>query len=395
MKTLYPNYKGNNGIDDVEANLNDEDKNILRRFLDVCGATANDYKVKCRRYEILQVRDVIEKPFNEWIIDDIISFLNLLKRSDRKDWTKKCVLTTLGKFIRWHYKDWFIRFNGLETLKLANKRIKPNTQNNYVDLPTNEEIDQLIRKGESHREKAYIALISEAGLPPKVSVNLRWKDFKFDFPKEGITSVTYFRTKNNEIYEYPLGETATYYLKMWKQEYSFPNVRESDYVFPQSLSRDKHVHENQGWYWLKKSAKIAGITKPIYQYILRHKALSDAYSKLPEAVHRQIFGHTKNSRMTETYNHTRRETAINVAIEKLHKVQIITKEQQNKYDLEIAELKSKIKTFEHWQKMQEDFRKYVLSNLQPIKGRGYVLAKKWIEGQKIQVISSNDKVIIK
>ena len=96
------------------------------------------------------------------------------------------------------------------------------------------------------------------------------------------------------------------------------------------------------WYMMKRLSHKAGLNKNVFQYLLRHKALSDAYAKLPEEIHRKLFGHVRGSRQTETYSHIQQEEALRVALKRLHNVEDITEEQGNKYDLEIADLKTQI-----------------------------------------------------
>lgn len=179
-------------------------------------------------------------------------------------------------FIRWHWPDWSLRFNNLAELRKLNRQQKPNNARGYnqATFLTAEEIDAMIRRAFSVRDKLYVAMAAEAGLPPKVQLNMRWQALKLDSPQPGITTFEYFRTKNQESFIFPFGKVVTYYLKQWAQEFSYPNRRADDFVFPSPEGRSQPYSTKSAWYMLKRLAKSAGIQKNVYQYLLRHRTLS-------------------------------------------------------------------------------------------------------------------------
>lgn len=342
MKKDYPNYS-KKGVEPVERKLLPKDKTILKDFLTFCRATSNEYKVKCRRSELLQVRDIIEKEFDKWTLEDLRGFLAVLNSSSRAIWTKKCQLITLGMFLRWKFKEWSEKFDELKDLKKLNRQLVPDNEEKYKELPTAEEIDKLIRKATNPRDKLYISMCSEAGLPPAVQLNLKWQDIEIDKPQENISTLQYHRGKNNTTFIFPLGKTTTYYLKQWKQEFCYQDLRKDDFIFPNPTTRDKPMSVVTMWHLFKRLSKKAEIDKNLYQYKLRHKTLSDNYDIFPEEVHRRLYGHVKGSTQTKTYSHKKeKEKTLAIALEKLHKVEEITKEQQNKYDKQITAQDKKI-----------------------------------------------------
>lgn len=339
MKKGYPNYKKIT-TQSIEESLNPSDAKILKNFLTFCRATSNEYKVSCRRSEILQIRHIIEKPYNAWDLKDLRGFLAVLNQDSRAIWTKKGILTTLGMFIKWQYKNWSEIFNNLEDLKKLNKQLKPDNEEKYKELPDAEDIDKMVRAASNTRDKLYVLMANEAGLPPEVQVNLKWRDIKIDEPEDGVTTLEYRRNKVKDSFIFPLGKTTTYYLKQWKQEFIFPSVRKDDFIFPSPLDRTKPLSKITAWYMYKRLAKKAGIEKNIYPYKVRHKTLSESYDIFTEEVHRKLFGHTRGSKQTKTYSHKKaKEKTLAIALEKLHKVEKITAEQRNKYEKEIIRLK--------------------------------------------------------
>lgn len=345
MKKKYPNYR-KTGTSFIEKKLSPKDKKDLQDFLTHCSTDAGLYKVQCRKSELLQIRDIIEKPFSKWNNKDIEGFLAVLNHDSRKPWTKKGLAVTLSVFIKNKFKkDWREKFDNLESIRRFSRKLKPDNSELYSEdqLPTAEDQDKLIRSASSIRDKLYISM-QEGGLPPKVQLTAKFKDFKIDSPEPGVTTFHYFRTKNNKKFIFPFGKTVTYYLKQYKQEYPFGKPTEEDFVFPSPTDRNKPVTVTTMWYMFKRLSKKAGIDKNLSQYKFRHKVLSENYNKFPEEVHRQLYGHVPGSKQTGTYSHRHKEEeTLQIALDKLHKVQTVTEEQKNKYDREIKLLKDIIK----------------------------------------------------
>jgi len=360
MKKTYPKYaQGDMNI--LEKKLNKVNDAVFKKFMIHVSATTGKLKQKDRRKDLLQIHDIIGKDFDKWTYEDVVGFLSVLNGSDRSPWTQKGTLTTLGVFLKWKFTDWSKRFKNLDILKKVYRRQQPDNSKKYNKntLPTPEEIDIMIRTAKTSRDKCWISMASEAGLPPAVQINLKWEDLEFDTPEDGFTTLTYFRGKNKSKFIFPL-KTSTYYLKQWKQEYCFPNLTKEDWVFPSPNNRAKPITKNSMYYMLNHTAKKANIVKfkdsSCYQYLFRHKTLSDGYEDMPEEVHRKIYGHVSGSKQTKTYSHqTDDAKTLRKALELLHKVKPLNKEEINKIaklELEIQTLKSRhdllLKRFEEF-----------------------------------------------
>lgn len=347
------NYK--KGMIVVEKTLNSSEKKVLKGFATFCRQTSGEDKVKKRKSELLIARDTIQKPFKDWKLDDLRGFIAVLNGSDRAVWTKKGILVTLKMFCKWMFKDWSLRFNEFEEMNKLQRLLRPDNSQKYNEKTflTPEEIDLMIRKAKRIRDKLYISMASDGGLPPIVQQNLRFKDVKIDYPEENISKLTYFRNKNKNSFVCPLSKVTTYYLKRWKQEYEYPNVREDDFIFPSPQDRKKPVSSVTVWYNLKRIAESCEIKKNVFQYLIRHKTLSDNYGKLTEEVHRKTYGHTKGSTQTKTYSHMDEDEAFKTALEVLHKVKEISPERKEIND----------KLIKNFEKLQADFKRYNLGVL--------------------------------
>ena len=347
MKEVYPDYQKSK-TQPIFDKLSILEKEVINNFLTFCRATSNEYKVSCRKTEIIQIRDIMEKDFDKWKNEDIVKFVAILNSSNRSVWTKKGILVTLGMFLKWKHEDWSKRFKNLEIIKKLQKNLVADNEDKYKDPPTPQEIDSLIRCANTTKNKLYISMCSEAGLPPAVQLNLKFENFKIDSPKTNITTLQYHRGKNDTSFIFPLGKITTHYLKMWKQEYCFPNVREDDYLFPSPKDRTKPMSSVNMWRMWKRVSQKAGIMKNIYQYKLRHETLSNSYDIFTEEVHRKLFGHVKGSNMTKTYSHKKdKEKTLAIALEKLHNVDKVTTKEEKSLREEIKLLKKQHKELEN------------------------------------------------
>ncbi len=345
MKKEYPKYsKGSTA--ELETKLKKNDTKIFYDFMTFVSSGAGKLKQNDRRKDILQIYDVFEKPFDDWVFEDVVSFCALLREDSRAVWTKKGILTTLSIFIKWRFEDWSAKLKNLDVVKKLQKQLQPDNSKRYnaETMLTPEEIDKLIRGADRLMQKLWIAMAGEAGIPYAVQSSLRWSDVKIDDPQDNITTLTYLRQKNKEKFVFPLGKVTTYYLKQWKQEYSFPNRKKDDLIFPSPINREKPITQPSIHTILNTASKKSGLKKHLYQYLIRHSVLSKSYARngMTEEVHRKLYGHKPGSSMTKTSSHQGEAETLKKAWELLHKVEPLTKAEKN----QIEELKKKISTIE-------------------------------------------------
>lgn len=330
MKKEYPNYR-RTGVEFIENRLPAKEKKILKDFLTYCGINAGDKKVREYRICILQIRDILEIPFDNISLKDLREFLSVLNKGYQRAWTKQGIKVTLKKFLKWYYPDWSMRFNQLEDIKLG----KCTTQDkiNKSTLPTIEEIEKLIRSAEKLRDKAFLSLSFETACRPDEIRHLKWKDFNSDY-----TQVTLYSGKKKEARTLPCSN-STLHIKRWNQEFCYPDVRKDDFVFPSATHRNKMVSPTTSWYMIKYLGKKAGIQKNLYSYLMRHARLNQLYQTLPEQIHKKFAGHSKDSRQTATYEHIDNDDMLKVVLEKVYNVEEFTEAQKNKYEQELLEVK--------------------------------------------------------
>lgn len=339
MINPYPNYR-KTGVQFIEDKLNKTEKKTLKDFLTYCSINAGDKKVGERRLTLLQIRDVMDTPFDKIDLEKLREFLAIVNNGYMRDWTKQGIKVTLKKFLKWKYPDWSLRFNQFDDIQLGS----PTTQDkiNKSTMPTPEEVESMLRCAERLRDKAYISLSFEcAGRPDEIR-HLKFKDFNKEF-----TEVTLFSGKKKEARTLPC-KNSTIHIQRWFNEFCYTDVRREDLVFPSTTDRNKLVSPTTTWYMFKKLSKKAGINKNMYGYLLRHSKLNELHKLIPEQIHKKFAGHSRDSRQTRTYSHIDNEDMMEAVLEKVYNVEELTEEDKN----EIAELKKDIEKMREAMKEQ-------------------------------------------
>lgn len=237
MKKAYPDFKKEKiSSDEIYYILPEQEKEIIDNFLKFCSITAGNKKVEDIRGIILQIRHVLEIPLNTLTLTNVRDFLAVLNNSSKRDWTKHGIKIILKRFLKWLYPDWSSRFKQLSDIKLK----KVSTQDRYTEdkLVTQEDIEKMLRSAETLREKALLLLLFETGARPQEITTLRWKSIKYQ-GNHGLVHL--FSEKTREARSVPIKESVIH-LRRWYREFSFPNVRQADFVFPATKERDKAIN---------------------------------------------------------------------------------------------------------------------------------------------------------
>ena len=168
------------------------------------------------------------------------------------------------------------------------------------DLPTDEEIQKLLSVcADSTRDKAMLAVHTDAGTRIGELLNMKIKDFRLDnnggiIKVDGKTGVRPIRIVK-----------SVPYLTRWLNDHPFKdnhdefiwiNVRNSDsYGTPMTYYNFNRI--------LKKRCDQAKITKNIRSHLFRHKEITDLASKITESESRMRHGWTRSSSMPSKYTH--------------------------------------------------------------------------------------------
>ncbi len=323
MKKTYPKYKRGQLKEKKILKLN---LDIMDKFLKECSMTAKESKLNKIKSILIQIVDITQKDLDKLTREDVVDFVGLLNNSGRTDWTTNEIKVYLKKFLLWQYKD-------LEMVKGIKQKSKENAFNdkriNEATLFTEQEVNKLIRSAETLRMKAWILLAFETGARPEEITNLKWKNIAFG--DEDITDVTLYSNKTGKTRVFPVKRTSVH-LKRWRQEFSYPDVNNEDYVFPSPRNRDKPMHQTSFRDRLKVLAKKAGIEKPVFSYLFRHTRATKLYEELPQQIAEKLLGH-KN--MAQIYAHISNKKAKRSMLDKIYNIKELSPEKK-------AELEKKI-----------------------------------------------------
>lgn len=351
MKDKYPSYYST-GTEFIFENLKPKDKQLLNDFIKYCKISAGEKKVRVIRATLLQVYDIIGKPYSSITLNDLQEYLVLLKQADLSPYTKNDIRKFIKKFYKWLYKDWSERFDNFKDFKdVPFKKAFNHDKVNENTLITKEELEKLLRASQTLKWKAILTFLYESGCRPQELRNLKWKNIKFN---EDGADVILFSNKTEESRRI-LVKDCVVHLKRWKQEYQFPELSEEDFVFPNK--KRKQMSDNALPKQLKILCHEAGI-REIHPYLFRHSRLTSLYNQLPEMIVKKFAGHSADSKMPAIYSHISNKDVKDVFLEKIYNVKEITPEQKKDYEKRIEKMEKEVEFFrafiqgKEWEKIE-------------------------------------------
>jgi integrase/recombinase XerD len=198
-----------------------------------------------------------------------------------------------------NYKDelkHFLKFLGKNEVAAAIKNERMSQLNDLTseDMLTMEDVSALIRSVDGERNKAIIALLSEAGNRPSELFNLQIKDLHLS---SQANTITFFGKKRKRTR--PLISSVPY-LVAWLNKH--PRAGN-----PVSALFVKRNGEVMGYRAVQKIVQLAfkraGIKKPATLKIFRHSVNTVLYGAMSEENVRQLQGHVPGSQMARHYSH--------------------------------------------------------------------------------------------
>jgi integrase/ribosomal protein L40E len=174
--------------------------------------------------------------------------------------------------------------------------MKRNNQKLPEQILTKEEIELLASKASNLRDKALVLVLYESGCRVSELLNMKIKDVAFD--QYGCHVLVSGKTgwRRVRIIEY-----SKDFLN-WLDSHPLKNDQEA-YVWVSLENFRKVISPNAVNSLLKRLARIAGILKPVHPHAFRHARATHLAKQLPEAVMKEYFGWTMDSRMASVYYH--------------------------------------------------------------------------------------------
>lgn len=190
----------------------------------------------------------------------------------------------------------FLKFLGKYEVAESIKLDRMDELNNLSpeDMLDNNDIEALIRAASGERNKAIIAVYSEAGLRPSELFNLQIKDVNLGSQK---TSLTVFGKKAKRVRPI-LG--CIRYLVAWLNVHPRANDQEAPLFVKKS---GKPLPYPGMLKVVKQTFARAGIKKPAIPKIFRHSSGTYVYGAFPQEVATNLMGHKPGSPMAKHYVH--------------------------------------------------------------------------------------------
>ena len=278
------------------------------------------------------------KSFREMTKQDILAYLNNLRKSSTEDPANRWVGTYNGrqmiflKFFKWLYnpdEDYRKRLTPICMQGVRKLPRKEKTSYKPSDIWEAREHAVFLKYCPYKRDRCYHALANDMSARPGEILNLKVKDIKFSVTDEGIhyAEVRIMQGKTGPrtvplIYSLP-------YLKEWLEENPMGKSPDS-YIFisqgnnhGSKLTLDglsSHYEYYKTKYFPNllddntipdyDKALIKNIlTKPWNLYVYRHSALTEKSQILSESVLKDHAGWTMSSKMTQIYIHLSGESS--------------------------------------------------------------------------------------
>lgn len=327
---VYPHYKDTT-LKEVYKTLSIKNQKLITSFLRYCEITAGQSSITKIQSKIIQIADAINKPLDSLTLEDIREFLALINQSPLAIATKNDIKKTLKRFVKWKYKGWSSKFQGLKDIKLNSKEGRKLTKE---DLLTPQEMELIIKSTDSLKYKTILLLMQETANRPEELLKLKWKDINLDKGEVKLDSA-----KTGELRHIPINKSVEH-LKRYKLESFYETPKAEDYLFPSSHNPKKHLTPQGLSVFLNNLERKIKFHKHLYPYLWRHSILSICIKKLSPKAYEMFSGHSLEMGM-ETYAHLDTEDLREELFSKVYNIKEITPQERE----EFAELKKQMSEF--------------------------------------------------
>ena len=279
------------------------DWRIGKKLLPEQKETLGRYYRNCRRNKKQSLRTIynavnvlhrlslsIQKPYKEMTADELEDYLLSREISDSALNTEKMIVQTFFKYVYGtDYKPEPVKWIKCRT---ESRKYTPD------DVLTIEEINSMISKCKSTRDKTLVAMFYDTGgRIGELIENSNYGDLKQDnrgmyIRVRGKTGERPIRLKDSVVY-------LNDYLNV------HPSKNPSDPLF---VSYDvKRLSTRQAYRIIKNAARDAKIEKNVFPHLFRHTKITHMATLVSDQILKKQFGWKPSSRMTENYVHVSEE----------------------------------------------------------------------------------------
>lgn len=352
MKKEILDYKKQT-MKEVFESFPKQTKNEINDFLKYCSISASDNSIKKISNKIILIADTFEKPLNQLTLENLREFLILLNKNAKATATKNDIKKTLKRFLKWKYKDWSSKFNGLEDVRLNTKNEQRELSKS--DLLTPDEMQIIISSVDSLKYKTILLLMQETANRPEELIKATWSQVDFNLKEIKLKS-----SKTGESRSIPINESIPH-LNRYRTECFYHTPRNADFIFPSPNNQKTHMTTQALSEFLLKLERRLKFKKHLYPYLWRHSILSRMIKTLSPKVYEMYAGHSLEMGM-KTYAHLDTDDLKKELFDKVFNIEELT-ESENK----------KLKQLEETTQQQGELLNYLMTTLNELTSNGIEL----------------------
>lgn len=236
------------------------------------------------------------KSFDSVTKHDIQNLVSDINTSSYGEWTKHGYRVIIKRFWKWLRGD----ENYPDTVKWIKASCK---QRNKVvirpeDVLTPEEVQSMVEKCPTIRDKAMLMTLFESGMRPGELLTMRIRNVKFE--EQGAYLSATGKTGDKVVFVYLSAPLLSQWIAQHPQNdkpdaFLWISLNPNNYMGIISPQRLGHI--------VKRAATKAGIKKRVWTYLLRHSAATDDAKIMSHAVLCAKFGWSPGSAMPAVYVH--------------------------------------------------------------------------------------------
>ncbi len=338
MLKSYPKLKRGE-VDKYYKKLSKVEREVIDEYLvyrKARGVSSENKLNDVRRY-ILHFRMMIDKPFVKVDLKDLREVLIVINGSYLTDATKNNVKTDIKNFLKNQFRDWSMRFNDFDEVRLSSNSLRNEEKINAQNMFSISDIEKCMKHETKNFWKAFFMLQYEGALRTKESRCLRWDNIKFNVDGD-ISEIQIFATKTKRARTIFV-EKATFYLQKIREEQE--NTGKSIYCFPSKKNINKPVSKDVVSKWFRRLTENALGSKR-WNYLLRHSRATELYrlaeqGKISKDVAIRFMGHSSD--MSKSYTHLDSKEIKKMLKDQVYKIEDIPEESKHELELKIEELK--------------------------------------------------------
>jgi integrase/recombinase XerD len=256
----YPDSLVNHAI--TEGKITQDDADLIIEYMTEEGTRWSSPRT---RYNVFYNLVVFRQYIGEYRLNrsrDLFEGIKKFKESGRKLTTVMQYLTTLKGFYLWLVDKGYSSI-ARDTLEHKVKIMNPDSMALTPEsILTSDEITRLIKACRNSRDRAFVALLCDAGIKTKEACRLTWRQCTFD--ESGVYLTVREKTKTERQIHCVM---AADYLISWRNDY--PESAEGEN--PIFVTRPGNPFTDE-WAFrlLGKIVKESGIKKPVRLHLLQH-----------------------------------------------------------------------------------------------------------------------------